>query len=83
MILLDINLPDMNGYQVLRLLRESEATKTIPVVALSADAMPIDMQRGLETGFNHYLTNPVDAEELISTMYKNGVTEQRSGVFLS
>lgn len=63
-ILLDIHLPGMDGYAVLEALRADPATAAIPVIALSADAMPDDIQRGLEAGFRAYLTKPVVFAEL-------------------
>jgi len=77
-ILLDINLPDMNGYDVLKILRQNSATGNIPVIALSADAMPIDVERGLAAGFDDYLTKPVDAEKLFEVLATHSLaTKQR------
>jgi CheY-like chemotaxis protein len=64
-ILLDIHLPGMDGYQVLQRLRTDPRMQDIPVIALSADAMPHDIQRGLAAGFNRYIAKPVDLKELI------------------
>ncbi len=58
-ILLDINLPGINGFQALKILREDPATQHIPVLALSADAMPRDIEKGLAAGFFRYLTKPI------------------------
>ncbi len=68
LILLDIQLPGMNGYEVLRRLRLEAATTHIPVIAVSANAMPEDVRQGLEAGFVHYLTKPVDLLELIDAV---------------
>lgn len=70
LILLDINLPDINGYKILQILREDESTKIIPVIALSADAMPLDIERGLNAGFDDYLTKPVELSKLLDTLNK-------------
>lgn len=59
-ILADINLPGLDGYELLVRLREREETRSIPALALSANAMPDDVERGLAAGFRHYLTKPVD-----------------------
>jgi len=67
-ILLDINLPDMSGMEVRARLREMEATAGIPVIALSANAMPADVQRVLDTGFQAYLVKPVDIRKLLDTL---------------
>jgi PAS domain S-box-containing protein len=58
-ILMDINLPGISGITALKRLREDPATAHIPVVALSANAMPHDLARGLEVGFFGYLTKPI------------------------
>jgi signal transduction histidine kinase/ActR/RegA family two-component response regulator len=61
-ILTDLNLPGMSGYDVLAELQRDPATADIPVVALTANAMPADVARGLAAGFARYLTKPVDIE---------------------
>jgi CheY-like chemotaxis protein len=65
LILLDINLPDMDGYAVMQCLREHEATRQIPVLAISANAMPKDIERGKAAGFAAYVTKPIDVAELL------------------
>ena len=67
-ILLDIHLPGMDGYAVLKELQSRPETRDIPVIALSADAMSFDVERGLAAGFRHYLTKPVNLEELVATI---------------
>jgi PAS domain S-box-containing protein len=67
-ILLDINLPDMDGYEVMRCLREHPATAAIPVVAVSANAMPQDLERGKAAGFAAYLTKPLDLARLLAVV---------------
>jgi len=68
LILLDINLPDMDGYDVMKCLREDPATHDIPVVAISANAMPKDLARGKAAGFVDYLTKPLDIDQLLRTV---------------
>jgi signal transduction histidine kinase/CheY-like chemotaxis protein len=68
LILLDINLPDMDGYAVMQCLREHEATRAIPVLAISANAMPKDIERSKAAGFAAYLTKPIDVAELLRTV---------------
>jgi hypothetical protein len=68
LILLDINLPDMDGYQVMALLQADEATKHIPVIALSANAMKNDTQEYSAVGFKKYLTKPINVKQLISSI---------------
>ncbi|WP_075185873.1 ATP-binding protein [Teredinibacter haidensis] len=64
-IVLDINLPDLDGYEVLEVLQNDARTKDIPIVALSANAMSLDVHKGLKAGFVDYLTKPVDVNRLI------------------
>jgi CheY-like chemotaxis protein len=68
MILMDINLPDISGIEVLKILREDPATAHIPVVALSANAMPRDIEKGLAAGFFRYLTKPIKVNEFMQTL---------------
>ena len=65
LILLDINLPDMDGFEVMRCLRQHPATKAIPVVAVSANAMEQDLARGMAAGFADYVTKPIDVGRLL------------------
>jgi PAS domain S-box-containing protein len=67
-ILMDINLPGISGIEALRILREDPATAHIPVVALSANAMPRDIERGLQAGFFRYLTKPIKVNEFMLTL---------------
>jgi len=62
-ILMDLNLPGMSGYEVLRLLQTDPEMAKIPVVALTANAMPRDIERGLAAGFHRYLTKPIDIDK--------------------
>ena len=67
-ILMDINLPGISGIEALRILRDDRTTAHIPVVALSANAMPRDIQKGLEAGFFRYLTKPIKVGEFTDTL---------------
>ena len=60
LILLDIHLPVMDGYELLARLRADERTRHIPVVALTAQAMPHDARRAIEAGFDEYVAKPID-----------------------
>jgi len=62
---MDINLPGISGIQALKILREDQLTADIPVIALSANAMPHDIEKGLEYGFFQYLTKPIKINELM------------------
>ena len=68
LIILDINLPGMNGYDALKALKQYKETAGIPVIALSAAAMSKDVQKGLDAGFFSYLTKPFIIDELLSTI---------------
>ncbi len=65
LILLDINLPGMDGYEVLKQLRSEASSKNIPVVAISANAMSKDLEAGKKAGFDGYITKPVNVKELL------------------
>lgn len=67
-ILMDINLPGMNGFEVLTILQNDRLTSHIPVIALSANAMQRDIQRGMQAGFYHYLTKPIKVDEFMNTL---------------
>ena len=67
-ILMDINLPGISGIEALKILREDPETAHIPVVALSANAMPRDIEKGLQAGFFRYLTKPIKVNEFMQTL---------------
>jgi len=67
-ILMDINLPGISGVQALKILRADPATAHIPVIALSANAIPRDIEKGLEAGFFRYLTKPIKVNEFMDTL---------------
>ena len=67
-ILMDINLPGINGIDAMKILRLDPATSHIPIVALSANAIPRDMEKGLEAGFFRYLTKPIQVTQFFETL---------------
>jgi len=67
-ILMDINLPGITGIQALKMLAEDPRTAHIPVIALSANAMRRDIEKGLEAGFFRYLTKPIKVNEFMDTL---------------
>lgn len=67
-ILMDINLPGITGYEVLALLRADPAMAAIPVIAVSANAMPRDIAKGMEAGFHRYLTKPIQVVEFMEAI---------------
>jgi PAS domain S-box-containing protein len=82
-ILMDINLPGISGIEALRILRQDKATAHIPVVALSANAIPRDIEKGLEAGFFRYLTKPIrvdDFTEALNVALEFAEEESHAGV---
>jgi len=67
-ILMDINLPGISGIKAMRILAEDTSTAHIPVVALSANAIPRDIETGLKAGFFRYLTKPIKVNEFMDTL---------------
>lgn len=68
LVLLDINLPDMDGYEVLEKMRANPQTKNIPAIAITANAMMNDVDRGERAGFNDYMVKPVKTYELLKSI---------------
>ncbi|MDY6929804.1 MAG: PAS domain-containing protein [Pseudomonadota bacterium] len=71
LVLVDINLPDMDGYSLLGELRSFAHLSRKPMLALTANAMSDDMQRGRNAGFDDYLTKPINIDELMNTIRKH------------
>ena len=67
-ILMDINLPGISGIEALKILRDDPQTAHIPVLALSANAMPTDIKRGIDAGFFRYLTKPIKVSEFMDVL---------------
>jgi two-component system cell cycle response regulator DivK len=70
LVLMDIQLPDLDGAAALQRLRSDERTAGIPVLALTAQAMEGDRERFLAAGFDGYLSKPVDVDELIEAVQR-------------
>jgi signal transduction histidine kinase/AmiR/NasT family two-component response regulator len=68
LILMDINLPGISGIRALKILAEDPITVHIPVIALSANAIPRDIEKGLKAGFFRYLTKPIKVKEFMETL---------------
>ena len=68
LILMDINLPDMTGIEALKILQADATTAHIPVIALSANAIPRDVEQGLDAGFLRYLTKPIHVDEFMHAL---------------
>ncbi len=67
-ILMDINLPGINGIEVMKTLRADPATAHIPIMAISANVIPSDIKKGLEAGFFRYLTKPIVVNEFMDAL---------------
>ena len=67
-ILMDINLPDISGIEALKILASDPATAHIPIIALSANAIPGDIQKGLDAGFFSYFTKPIRVREFLASL---------------
>ena len=67
-ILMDIKMPGMSGIEALEILREDPSTAHIPIIALSANAMPDDIEKCLALGLFRYLTKPIEFNELMDTL---------------
>jgi CheY-like chemotaxis protein len=81
-ILMDINLPGITGIAALRILADDPATAHIPVVALSANAIPRDIENGLKAGFFRYLTKPIKVNEFMATLdlaFAKAIADRASG----
>lgn len=67
-ILMDINLPGISGIEAMKILRADPSTAHIPIIALSANAVPRDIQRALDAGFFNYLTKPIKVNQLMDAL---------------
>jgi two-component system chemotaxis response regulator CheY len=68
LIITDINMPDINGLELVRFIRESETHKATPLIIISTDGREADRDRGLKLGANAYLTKPFQPEELLEVV---------------
>jgi signal transduction histidine kinase/CheY-like chemotaxis protein len=78
LILIDISLPDVGGIEILKILQADPVTAHIPVIALSANAMPHEIQSGLEAGFFRYVTKPIHVHEFLDTLDEGLLFSQQS-----
>ncbi|MGD9932812.1 MAG: response regulator [Dehalococcoidia bacterium] len=74
LILMDMSLPVMNGWEATRIIRADPSTSTIPVIALTAHSMPGDREKAMEAGCNDYDTKPVDLPRLLQKMAALGAS---------
>jgi CheY-like chemotaxis protein len=68
LILMDLSLPEMTGWEATRIIRADPATASIPVIALTAHSMPGDREKAMESGCNDYDTKPVELPRLLEKM---------------
>ncbi|HEX9182929.1 MAG TPA: ATP-binding protein [Burkholderiales bacterium] len=68
LILMDINLPGISGLEAMKVLRADPATSRIPIIALSANALPRDIDKGLQAGFFRYLTKPIKVDQFMEAL---------------
>ncbi|MEW5870030.1 MAG: response regulator [Chloroflexota bacterium] len=67
-VLMDIQMPDMDGYETTRLIRENPAWQTLPVIAMTAHALSGDREKSMASGMNDHITKPIDLSELKATL---------------
>lgn len=70
LVIMDINLPGMNGIEAMKLLKRAKVTRAIPVIALSANAVPQDIKKSLKAGFDVYLTKPINLDQVLAAIKK-------------
>jgi two-component system, cell cycle response regulator DivK len=79
LVLMDIQLPGMNGIQALKKLRESEATRAVPVLAFTASVVPQDRREIMDAGFDGFVAKPVNLKEFIAAIARALGNDQSGG----
>jgi CheY-like chemotaxis protein len=78
LVLMDMEMPEMNGVTAARVIRTSDPMHELPIVALSANAMPEEIARCREAGMDDHLAKPIDRDELLRTIAKWSPTNRRA-----
>ena len=68
LIIMDMSMPEMDGWTATSLIKKDEMTRTIPLIALTAHALPGDRQRAMDAGCDEYITKPMDLDELVDAI---------------
>jgi CheY-like chemotaxis protein len=68
LVLMDIMMPEMDGYQTIRAIRSEDGFKSLPIISLTAKAMKGDREKSIAAGASDYITKPVDTDQLLSLM---------------
>ncbi|GAA5089235.1 hypothetical protein GCM10023210_13800 [Chryseobacterium ginsengisoli] len=69
-VLMDMMMPEMDGYQAIKIIKDIPSTSKIPVIAVTAQAMPEDRQKCLDAGAQDYVSKPIDVDQLITAIEK-------------
>lgn len=72
-VLLDLNLPKVDGFTVLERIRKNEKTKVLPVVVMTSSSQDVDMMKSYQTGFNSYIQKPVNFSEFVNCVNQLGL----------
>ena len=67
-VLMDIMMPEMDGYETIRAIRDDEQFRQLPIISLTAKAMKGDREKSIAVGASDYITKPVDTDQLLSLM---------------
>ena len=68
LVLMDVMMPELDGYETTRLIRQHRKFKTLPIISLTAKAMPGDREKSIESGASDYISKPVDTARLLSLL---------------
>jgi len=68
LVLMDVMMPEMDGYEAMQKIRSNDKYRRLPIIALTAKAMKDDRQKCIDAGANEYLTKPIDTDKLISLL---------------